>query len=111
MSAFAISKLVSPCRLHGAIAHAPLVLGEQYTAQLGRAGGRIVERSEDALAIVDRQRQDDRLPLDRRPEERGGRFVDEIGQDVDELVPDGDAGELHAREATRRRGPTNGCVA
>jgi hypothetical protein len=57
MSAFAISKLVSPRRLHESIANATLVLGEQHAAKLGEILRWVVEGAKHLLAFGDRQRE------------------------------------------------------
>ena len=70
----------SHCRkfaLHEPLAHPPLVLAEKDAAQLAEPVRGIVERAEDALAVLDRQRQDNNLGLDGAIEKSRGRLIDE----------------------------------
>lgn len=55
----------------------------------------IVERPEDALAVVDRQRDDHRLPLDGVPEHGRGGLIDETGELADVFVANPEPGEHH----------------
>ena len=74
----------------------PLVLLEQDAAELGqcvRPG--IVERPEDALPVIDGERDDFGLQPERLLEKRAGRFVDEPYELADVLVGDPQAGEIH----------------
>jgi hypothetical protein len=111
MSAFAIAKLVSPCRLHGAIAHAPLVLGQEHAAELGEADGRILEHSHDRLAIGNRE--GDEILLGVQGSEKRDARVLEVGskqepsQFGNALLANGNTGEPHASDATRHSGATN----
>ena len=105
-------KTGSPYRLHESVAHAPLVLGEQHTAQLGEADGRIVEHSQDRLAIGDRQSNESLLGV-QCDEERIARVleagrVQQASQFGDVPFADEHTGEPHATAATRRSGASNG---
>ena len=54
--------------LHEPLTYAPLVLSQQYGAKLGEGvRPRIVERPEDALAVLNRQRHDDSAESERLP--------------------------------------------
>lgn len=75
---------VEIARLDQPLAHAPLVLHEQHAAELGKPVRlRVVERPEDALPVVDRQRDDHRLPLKRVLEDGASRLVDQTGELTD----------------------------
>jgi hypothetical protein len=86
--------------LHEPLAHSPLVLAKQHASKLHETGGRIVERAEDALPVVDRQCDDGDLPVQRVPEQAGRRFVDKVCKLADELGSDEKPSEHHRGQAT-----------
>jgi hypothetical protein len=55
----------SPSWLHEPVAHWALVVGDEHTAQLREAGGRIIEHSQDRLSIGDRQSNESLLGVKR----------------------------------------------
>jgi len=69
------------------LAHAPLVFLQEHAAELGETIWRIVEDSEDAFRIVDRQRDDHRFAIERVAERGRGRLIDEAGELADVVVP------------------------
>jgi hypothetical protein len=94
-----------PAELHEPLAHPPLVLGEEHSAQLGKAGGWFLERVHDRLAILDRhsdeilvslQGDDQRL---RRVVEPG--LVQEPSEVEHVVVTYSDSGEIQRGEATQ----------
>jgi hypothetical protein len=62
-------------RLHEPHAHPPLVLAQKHAAELGELDRRVVERSEDRLAVCDRESDQRQLGL-QRDRERVGRFIE-----------------------------------
>ena len=80
--------------LHETLAHPPLVLAQEHAAELGEPSGRIVESSDDPLAILDRQGKHDRPELERLFEQSRGWLI-EAGELPNVLVGDGEAGEHH----------------
>jgi hypothetical protein len=86
--------------LDQSFSHAPLMLAQQYAAELLEPGRRIVERAEDALAVIDRERDDGDLPVQGELEHACGRFVDERCKRADELRSNEMAGEHHRGQAT-----------
>jgi hypothetical protein len=98
--------------LHEPVPVAPFVLGEQHAAQLREADGRIIEHSQDRLAIGNRECNEVLLGVQRGKKciarvLQAGR-VQEPSQGGNVLVEDGNTGEPHASDATRRSAPTNG---
>jgi hypothetical protein len=88
-----------------ALAPPPGVLLHQRGAKFGEPVRAVLERSVDAFAVVDLERQDARFVVDRAGGLRGGGFVDKLRQSLDVVEADGDAGE---RE--RRGSSCHGCV-
>jgi len=70
--------------LHEPLARAPLVLQEQDATKLSEPGRWIVERPENALAVFDRQGEDQDLRIERLLEHTRRRLVDEVCQPRDE---------------------------
>jgi len=64
------------------------------------SAGRIVERPEDALAILDRQGDDHGLAFDGVLENSRGGLIDEVRQLADEVGADWNPREPHRSEAT-----------
>ena len=86
-------------RLHEPLAHAPLVLVQEHGSKHGECGRRVVERSKDRLAILDRE-SDQLLLRFQRDDDRLGRIIEpgvmqESDEDEHVLVAHGDAGEHH----------------
>ena len=102
-------------RLNKPLAHPPLVLAEQHTAELGESEGRIVEGAENRLAILDRERNEILFVVECEKEYIGG-FLEpgleqELGQGGNVRFQDRHTGESHAGDATRRGVQANQCVA
>jgi hypothetical protein len=67
--------------LHEPVAHASFVLLQEHGAELGqRVCSRIVERPEDALPVLDRERQDDGAECECLLEHASRWLVDERGE-------------------------------
>lgn len=85
----------------------PFELAKQDASELNQSIGRIVERSEDRLAVGDRQCEERRLALDRILEPLGGVIEacvsEHAGERRDVLVCDRDARQVHRHERTRVR--------
>ena len=82
--------------LHKTLALPPLVLVQEHGSQLGkRIATGILERPEDALAIVDGQRDNSRIETERPLEDAPRGLFDEIGELPNVVVRNRDAGELH----------------
>jgi hypothetical protein len=102
-------------RLDESLTHPPLVLPEQHAAQLREADGRIIEHSQDRLAIGDRERDEILLAVQRGKKciarvLEAGR-VQEPSKGGNVHFVDGNTGKSHASRATQRRDPQNGGVA
>ena len=83
-------------RLHEPVAVPPFVLLKQNSAKLGqRVRPRIIERPENALAVLDRQRDYSGPTRERLLEEGACRFVDEPDKQANVLVGDPQTGEIH----------------
>jgi hypothetical protein len=96
MSVFANLKLMAPALLHESLTVPPFVLLEQDATELGqRVRPRVIERPEDALAVLDRQRDHSGPTRERLLEEGACRFVDELCELADVLVGDPQTGEIH----------------
>ena len=90
---------VLPVTSDETLALAPLVLLEQNATELGQGvRAHIVERPEDALPVVDRQRDHSGLESERLLEEGACRLVDERYELADVLVRDAQAAEIHRGE-------------
>jgi hypothetical protein len=96
----ASSAALLPRLLDQPLTHPPLVLAEQHAAKLLEPGGRIVERAEDALPVIDSQCDDGDIPVQGEFEHACGRFVDERCELADEFGSNEEAGEHHRNEAT-----------
>ena len=81
------------------LALAPRLLFEQHAAQLGEGVGRIIERAEDALPVLDRQGDDQHVRLERTLEEARGRLVDQACELANGVLTDRDPREHHRAEA------------
>ena len=86
-------------RLCEPLAHAPLVLHEQYAPKLREGVGWVIECSEDALPVLDGQSDDQHVRLERVLEHGCGRLVHEGGKLTDGVLADRYAGEHHRDEA------------
>ena len=95
-----VSTAVEIARLDEPNALAPLMLPQEYAAKLGEGFGRVVERSEDALPVLDRQGDDDCPEPERLLENPARRLFDEPGELADVVVADRDPREHHRVEAT-----------
>jgi hypothetical protein len=89
----------------------PLVLGEDRATNFGQAVGRIDEHLQDRLAIGSREGDEILLGV-QREKQHIGRVVEagveqEPSQIGDTLFADGNPGEPHSLDATRRREPEN----
>ena len=93
------------------IAHATGVLGQQHAAEFRLRHGRIVEHSQDRLAISDRESDEILLSVQRDKNRIArvvqARYVQAPSQVGNVLFADGNTGEPHATDATRRAEPTN----
>ena len=98
--------------LNEAVAQSPFVLAEQHRTEFRQSIGRIVERSQDRLAILDRESNKILLGIEREKEHIGGVLQSsreqELSQRGDVPVGDGHTGEPHAGDAIRLTGQTNG---
>lgn len=87
------------------------MLAKQHTVELRETHRRIIEHTEDRIAIGNRER-DDVLVGIQRGEKRIAR-VHKVGREQEPsevgnvLFADGNAGEPHATDVTRRNRPTN----
>jgi hypothetical protein len=81
-------------------ARATRALGED-AAEL-ESVGRIVEGSEEALPVLDRQGDERRLSIKRGVQKGRRRLVDKVREYLHEFVADGDAGELRGRDGIGR---------
>jgi hypothetical protein len=94
------------------VAHALLVLAQQRTAQLGEPVGRIIEHSQDRLAILDREGNENLVGVEREKEDIGAVLEpgpqQELSQDGNVPFGDRHTGEPHAGDATRLSGRSNG---
>jgi hypothetical protein len=98
-------------RLDRAALHAPLLFGEQHAAQLRETNGRNIEHSQDRFAIGGQESNEILLGVE-RDKKRIARVLEagheqKPSQIGDVLVADGNTGEPHASDATRRHGRAN----
>ena len=84
---------------------------DQRCPQLGEAGGWIIERTQDCLAILNRESDDHLLGLQRDDEHLRRIFESAAAQEFGELehvsIAHGDAGEHHGREGAPSPWSTN----
>jgi hypothetical protein len=73
------------------------MLAQEHAAKLREAGGRVIEGTEDAFPVLDRQRKDQNLGIESTLEHGRGGLVDELRQLADEVGAD----------RNPRRGPAN----
>jgi hypothetical protein len=99
---------VTSC-LDESLAEPPFVLAEQDAAELREPIGAFLERSQDPLAVGDRQRDDCALGVECLLERACGWFADAGAQLADELSFDGNPSEPRhpARRTYVRRGVTD----
>jgi hypothetical protein len=96
-------RIAAKC-LHEPFAHPPLALSKQHAAELGEpVRRRVVEGAEDAFPVVDRQGDDQRLPLERVLEDGAGGLIDQGCELPDVLVRNPEAGEVHGGKLLRLR--------
>jgi hypothetical protein len=90
-----------PSALDEPVARAPFVLGEQHPAKLceGLCPG-IVERPQDALAVLDSERDDAGLERERLLKKRAHRLIHERDELADVVVGNLQAGVLHGDGGT-----------
>jgi hypothetical protein len=85
--------------LNEPLAHAPLALSEQHGPELDqRVRAYVIERPEDALAILDRQRKNRRSQAERLLEQAPRRLVDKTDEFPNVVVGKSEAGEHHRGE-------------
>jgi len=90
-----------PSQLHESLAGTPLPLGDQRASQLCKGvGPDIIERRENAFAIIDRERDDLGFKCERLLEQGACRLIHESDDLADVLVGDPQTGEIHGGERT-----------
>jgi hypothetical protein len=98
--------------LRGSVPQSALVLGKEHAPKLSQSVGRIIEHEQDRLAIGNRERDEVLLGVERDEKRIAGvleaRSEQKPSQVGNVLFADGNAGEPHGADATRRSGASNG---
>jgi hypothetical protein len=91
------------------LAHPPLVLLQEHGAELRECvRSRIVERPEDALAVVDGERYYGSTERERLLEHASRRIVDKAGELPHVVIGNPKTGEHHARDSASEEGSPSG---
>jgi len=92
-----------------------LVRVKEHRAELGERIGRIVEYSQQRLAILNGESHEVLFRVERQKEHISGVLEpgseQELSQESNVSIGDGHTGESHVRDATRLTGYTNGIAA